>query len=91
VKTKGATNDNDKIEALRKRKAALDAALTLEIGKQQKAEAKNLKREFSTVGEALVKYSRENADFKLMLQQVLPTAITEDAKRVFLRGRGWAI
>jgi hypothetical protein len=85
------TNHRDKIEALRLRRAALDAALAEEIGKQQKAEAKNLKREFATVGEALVKYSRENADFKLMLTQVLRTAITDDSTRKFLRGRGWAI
>jgi hypothetical protein len=92
VETKHRTNENEKIEALRRRKAALDAALVQEIGKQQKTEAKNLKREFATVGEALVKYSRENADFKLMLTQVLPAAITDDSStRNFLRGRGWAL
>lgn len=83
------TNGNGKIEALRKREAALKAAIAVEQIKQQKAKAKLQAREFATVGEALCKYAAQSADFRLMLKQVLQSAVTDDAVRKFLAGRGW--
>ena len=82
-------NGSEKIEALRRREQALKTAIAAEQVKQQKANAKLQAREFSTVGEALVKYSAQSADFKLMLKQVLTSAVTDDATRKFLAGRGW--
>jgi hypothetical protein len=83
------TNGNGKIEALRKREAAIKAALAAEQVKQQKAKAKLAAREYATVGEALVKYAVQSPDFHLMLKQVLASAVTDDAARKFLLGRGW--
>jgi len=86
------TNGNGKIEALRKREAALKAALAAELVKQQKAKAKLAAREFAEVGEALCKYAAQSPDFKTMLRQVLPVAVAavcDDASRKFLAGRGW--
>jgi hypothetical protein len=83
------TNGNDKIEALRKREAALKAAIASEQVKQQKEQARLQAREFSTIGEALCKYAGQSADFKLMLKQVLTSAITEEPTRKFLSSRGW--
>jgi len=81
--------NRDKIEILRKREAALKAAIAAEQVKQQKAKAKLQAREFVTVGEALCKYAAQSPDFHLMLRQVLQTAVTDDASRKFLAGRGW--
>jgi hypothetical protein len=83
------SNGNGKLEALRKREAALKAALAAELVKQQKAKAKMAAREYATVGEALVKYAAQSPDFHLMLKQVLASAVTDDASRKFLAGRGW--
>lgn len=83
------TNGNGKLDALRRRKAALEAALATELLKQQKANAKLAAREYATVGEALVKYAAQSPDFHLMLKQVLASAVTDDAARKFLAGRGW--
>jgi hypothetical protein len=80
---------NGKLEALRKREAALKVALAAELVKQQKAKAKLQAREFSVVGEALCKYAAQSPDFHLMLRQVLQTAVTDDASRKFLALRGW--
>jgi hypothetical protein len=80
---------NGKIEALRKREAALKAALAAELVKQQKAKAKLAAREYASVGEALVKYAAQSPDFHLMLKQVLASAVTDDAARKFLAARGW--
>ena len=92
METKNGTNGNGKLEALRRREEGLKKQIEAERAKQQKAQVRDSKREFASVGEALVKYARENADFKLMLTQVLRTAITDDSTRNFLRaGRGWAI
>jgi hypothetical protein len=82
-------NGNDKIEALRRREQALKTAIAAEQVKQQKANAKQQAREFSTVGEALVTYAAQSADFKLMLKQVLASAVTDGPTRKFLAGRGW--
>jgi hypothetical protein len=84
-----ATNTNGKLEALRKREAALKAALAKEVVRQQKIKANLAAREFATVGEALCKYAAQSADFHLMLKQVLASAVTDDAARKFLAGRGW--
>jgi len=82
-------NGSEKIEALRKREAALKAAIAAEQVRQQKAQAKLQVREFSAVGEALVKYAGQSPDFKLMLKQVLASAVTDEPTRKFLSGRGW--
>jgi hypothetical protein len=82
-------NSNGKLEALRQRKAALKAAIAAEQVKQQKAKAKLEAREFATVGEALVRYAGQSPEFKIMLRQVLPTAVTDEKARRFLQERGW--
>jgi hypothetical protein len=87
----GATG-NGKIEALRKREAALKAALAAELVKQQKAKAKLAAREFATVGETVCKYAGQSPEFKTMLQQVLPVAaaaVADEPARKFLASRGW--
>jgi len=80
---------NEKIAALRKKETALKSALAAALVEAQRAKAKLQAREFSTVGEALCKYSGQSPDFKLMLKQVLASAVTNEATRKFLSSRGW--
>lgn len=82
-------NGNGILETLLSKEAALRAAIAAEKVRQQKAAAKLQAREFVTVGEALVKYAGQSPDFHLMLKQVLQTAVTDEAARKFLAGRGW--
>ena len=83
-----ATNVS-KIEILRQREAALRAAIAEEKVRQQKSRERIEAREFAMIGEALVKYANQSAEFRTMLKQVLPTAVTDDKARVFLAKRGW--
>jgi hypothetical protein len=85
----GRNNGNGKLDALRKREAALREAITKEKVRQLKANARLEAREAAIVGDALCKYAAKSLDFKLMLKQVLASAVTEDAARKFLANRGW--
>jgi hypothetical protein len=89
MNTNNGRNSNGKIQALLKREAALKAAIAAEQVRQQKANAKLQAREFSLVGEALVTYAGQSPDFRLMLKQVLASAVTDEPARKFLSGRGW--
>jgi hypothetical protein len=84
-----SVSGNAKIETLLKREAALKAAIAEEKVRQQKAKERVEAREFATVGEALVRYAGQSPEFKTMLRQVLPTAVTDERARRFLQERGW--
>jgi hypothetical protein len=81
--------NRDRIETLRTRIGALEASLAAEKARQQRANAKVAAREYSTIGEALCKYAGQSPDFKLMLKQVLASAVTDDSRIKFLTTRGW--
>ena len=81
---------NEKIAALRKKEKVLKSALAAALVEAQGAKAKLQAREFSAVGEALCKYADQSSpDFKLMLKQVLASAVTDEPTRKFLTMRGW--
>jgi hypothetical protein len=80
---------NEKIAALRKKETALKSALAAALVEAQRAKAKLQAREFAAVGEALCKYAGQSPDFKLMLKQVLASAVTDEPTRKFLSSRGW--
>jgi len=84
-----ASGNIDKLEALRKREAAVKAAIAAEKVRQQKRKEKNDARVFAVVGEALTRYAEQSPEFRLMLTQVLQSAELRDADRVFLAGNGW--
>ncbi len=77
------------LDALRKKEAALKAAIATERVRQQKRLEKDNARLFSIVGEALVQNARQAPDFRLMLEQVLQSADMRDTDRAFLTGKGW--
>lgn len=81
--------DVSKIEKLRKREAALRAAIAEEKVRQLKAKERLEAREFAVVGEALVRYAGQSPEFRTMLQQVLPSAVTDEKAQRFLHERGW--
>jgi len=80
---------NGKIESLRKREAALKAAIAAETQKQQKREAKNRRRLVDLIGTALVDQAGSSPDLQLMLKQILSGAVTDVSARRFLEERGW--
>jgi hypothetical protein len=82
---------NGKIAALRKKETALKSALAAALVEAQRAKAKLHARECSLVGEALCKYADQSPDFKLMLKQVLASAVTDESTRKFLSSRGWGL
>ena len=63
-------NNNDRLEALRKKEIAVRAAIAAEKVRQQKRKEKNDVRVFGIVGEALTRYAEQSPDFRLMLKQV---------------------
>lgn len=86
--TKNNSNNN-KLEALRKKEAALKAAIAAEQVKQQKRNQRENERLFSVVGHALVENATKNPSFGLMVKQVLQAAELRETDRVFLTGKGW--
>jgi len=80
---------NAKLEALRRREAALKAAIAQEKVLQERRAAKHNAKLFSVLGEALTHYAAQSPDFKLMLKQVLQSAELRETDRAFLTGKGW--
>ena len=78
-----------KLEALRKREAAIKAAIAAEKVREQKRKEKMDARVFAIVGEALTRQAERSPDFRLMLRQVLQSAELRDTDRAFLAGNGW--
>jgi len=89
LNTNGGGNGNTRIDALRRREAALKAAIAAEKVRQQKRKEKDDARVFAVVGEALTRYAEQSPDFRLMLKQVLQSADLRDTDRAFLAGKGW--
>jgi hypothetical protein len=89
MKNNSFINGNGRIEALKEKERKIRASLAAAVVQQQRANAKLQAREFATVGEALVKYASQSPEFRTMLSQVLPVAVTDEKTRQFLAGRGW--
>ena len=80
---------NAKLEALRKKEAALREAITLEKVRQQKRQAKEAARVHAILGQALALHAMKFADFRLMLKQVLQSSELQESDRAFLTKKGW--
>jgi hypothetical protein len=86
----GANIANEKLEALRKREAALKSAIAAELVRQQKKKEKEDARLCSIIGTALVQNAAAHPDFELMLKSVLKTSTTlGDSDKRLLRAKGW--
>jgi hypothetical protein len=83
------TQNDKRLDRLRRRESDLKAAIAAEQVRRQKVKAKLEAREFAVVGEALCRYAAQSADFHKMISQVLQTVVTDEAARRFLSARGW--
>jgi hypothetical protein len=84
----GSGNAN-KLEVLRKREAALKAAIAEEQVRQQKRRDKNRARLASIVGVALLEEAARVPDFELLLKQTLKKAVNDDKAVKFLTEMRW--
>ena len=80
---------NEKLEALRKREAALKSAIAAELVRQQRRKEKDNARAASVIGEALLRHAEQSPQFNTMLKQVLHSATLADSDRAFLTKKGW--
>jgi hypothetical protein len=87
--TKAETTNNNRLQALRKKEAALKTAIAEEKVRQLRKKQRDEARVFSVVGEALTKHAAQSPDFQLMLKQVLQAAELRETDRAFLSGKGW--
>lgn len=83
-------SNSERLDALRKREAALRDAIAFEKVRQQKRLEKENARVFSIVGEALVTNAALHPDFELMLKSILKSSksFTEGEAKL-LRMKGW--
>ena len=80
---------DEKLEALRRKEAALKAAIAAEKVRQQKRREREDARLFAIVGEAVIRNARQSPQFELMVKQLLQSAELRDTDRAFLSGKGW--
>ncbi|WP_263351368.1 hypothetical protein [Acidicapsa acidisoli] len=81
---------NSRIEALRKREAALREAIAMEKVRQQKKDEKDDARLHLIIGGALVRNAAQHSDYELMLKSVLTSMTTfTDGEKKLLRAKGW--
>lgn len=88
---KGSQIDsNDKIEAIRKRQAALREQMARELVRRQKKNERDEARLHAIIGEALVANASKHPDFELMLKSILKAVTTfSDSDVKLLRRKGW--
>ena len=84
-----SSGNNNRIDALLKREAAVKAAIAAEKVRQQKRREQIDTRLFRIVGEALTRYAEKTPDFRLMLKQILSVAEMRDGERAFLVENDW--
>lgn len=82
-------NRNDRIEALLRRKLALETAINAEKIRQQRKQEKENARLFSITGRAFVRKAELSPQFELMVKQLLQSAELLDTDRLFLSRKGW--
>jgi len=76
-------------EAVKKQKASIRAAIEREQAAQRERDAKNRSRLIEIVGNALIEQAEKSPDFLLMLKQILGSAVTDGPARRFLEEKGF--
>lgn len=80
---------NEKLDALRKREAAVRAAIAEEKVRQQKRDEKEVARLNLIVGEAMVRCSEGSPEFKAIVVRALEGAELGSSEKLFLVRKGW--
>jgi hypothetical protein len=78
-----------RLEALRKREASLKAAIADELERDRRRTARLRDRLVAIVGTVLLDEADRSANFKLMLQQTLNTAVVDAKSRRLLSNLGY--
>ena len=87
---KDSQSTNEKLEALRRRQAALREQMAIELVRLQKKNERDEARLHAIVGEALVLNARQHPDFELMLKGILKSATNlGESEKKLLRTKGW--
>ena len=86
------TNENGKgrIEALREKQRAIQAAIAAEQVKRKKREFRDYERLKAVIGGALLATAAEDATFSQHLKERLQKAAIVESEKSFLRSKGWA-
>jgi hypothetical protein len=84
-----ANGNANKLAALRKREAALKAAIAQEQVRQQKLKEKRHARLAAIIGAALLEEAVRVPDFELLLKQTLKKAVKDDKAVKFLTEMRW--
>lgn len=81
---------NGRLDALRKREAALRNAILIEKVRQQKKDERDDARLHLIIGAALLHNAKKHTDFELMLRSVLASVTTfSDGETRLLKTKGW--
>jgi len=87
----GTNDGNGKLDALRRKEAALKSAIAAEQVKQQKRKEKENARLASVVGAALMEACAKQPDsVGVMIRQLLQASNIRETDRAFLSAKGWA-
>ena len=91
MKIVNGTNDNGKLDGLRKRAEQLDSLIAQEKLRLQKRAQKERRRLVEIVGTALVDQasSASASDLRLTIMTILDGAVTDSASRRFLQEKEW--
>jgi hypothetical protein len=84
-----ANGNTNRLTALRKREAALKAAIAQEQVWQQKLKEKKHARLAAIVGDALLQEAARVQDFRLLLRQTLKKAVVDEKAIKFLVEMDW--
>jgi hypothetical protein len=80
---------NQKLEALRKREAALKTAIARELVRQQKRKEKEDARLCSIIGAVLLQQAATYPEMKAVIKSGLQSATLTESERKLLRAKGW--
>lgn len=83
------TENNPRLNVLRKREAALRSAIAAEKVKQQKRDEREATRLGLIVGSALVSEGQESPEFRDMLIRILRGSDMNESDKGFLQKKGW--
>ena len=87
--TAKGNNANERLQALKDRRAAVDAALRAEKKKRKAIAQREDDRLTGIVGRAFVAHAKQTPDFAAMLKGVLRNTPHSESDRKFLASKDW--
>lgn len=84
-----ATKTNSRLELLRAREKQIREALAVEQTKLAKRSKRESDKEYTLIGEAVVKAALDSPQLRAAVSQIALPLISDEKQRAFLRVRGW--